>query len=168
MASLGTLTREDAGSDGWLRLFSGRFATQSEAEAHRRDLRNQGRSDAFIVVYINGRRIPLSQASLTSVAPLPGARDEAASVATVEVVPESLEQEDEAASWCVELGVFNSTIPVRLANAILDAPLQWQIRSVRNNGLTRYRTAFVAEGQARTWLMAAQAQGFTNAQLVQE
>ena len=110
----------------------------------------------------------MSQASLTSVAPLPGARDEAASVATVEVVPESLEQEEEVASWCVELGVFNSTIPVRLANAILDAPLQWQIRSVRNNGLTRYRTAFVAEGQARTWLMAAQAQGFTNAQLVQE
>ena len=46
-----------------------------------------------------------------------------------------------------ELGVFNSTIPVRLANAILDAPLQWQIRSVRSEGLTRYRTAFVAEEQ---------------------
>ena len=73
MAALGTLTREDAGSDGWLRLFSGRFVTQSEAEEHRRELRSQGRADAFIVVYINGRRIPLSQASLTSVASLPGA-----------------------------------------------------------------------------------------------
>ena len=76
--------------------------------------------------------------------------------------------EEEDASWSVQLGVFNSTIPVRLANAILDAPLQWQIRSVRSEGLTRYRTAFVAEEQAQRWLIAAQAQGFTNAQLVQE
>jgi hypothetical protein len=64
--------------------------------------------------------------------------------------------------------VFNSTIPVRLANAILDAPLQWQIRSVRTDGLTRYRTAFVSEAQARNWLNAAQVQGFSNAQLVRE
>jgi len=167
MAALGTLTREDAGSDGWLRLFSGRFVTQSEAEEHRRELRSQGRADAFIVVYINGRRIPLSQASLTSVASLPGAPNEG-SVETVEQAVTDSPVEEEDASWSVQLGVFNSTIPVRLANAILDAPLQWQIRSVRSEGLTRYRTAFVAEEQAQRWLIAAQAQGFTNAQLVQE
>jgi len=169
MAALGTLTREDAGSDGWLRLFSGRFATQSEAEVHRGELRDLGRADAFIVVYINGRRIPLSQASLTAVASLPGAQPES--------VPPAVEVEEPVApvetaavqpAWCVELGVFNSTIPVRLANAILDAPLQWQIRSVRSEGLTRYRTGFVTEDRAKTWLKAAQAQGFSNAQLVRE
>jgi cell division septation protein DedD len=170
MASLGTLTREDAGSDGWLRLFSGRFATQSEAEAHRSELRGQGRNDAFIVVYINGRRIPLSQASVTSVASLPGAQNpglpQSAPEVAVADAPSNEAVIEEA--WCVELGVFNSTIPVRLANAILDAPLQWQIRSVRTDGLTRYRTAFVSEAQARNWLNAAQVQGFSNAQLVRE
>ena len=173
MASLGTLTREDAGSDGWLRLFSGRFATQTEAEVHRSELRGQGRTDAFIVVYINGRRIPLSQASLTSVASLPGAaaseetQTEPAVVQPEAVVPVSPVAEV-AEAWCVELGVFNSTIPVRLANAILDAPLQWQIRSVRSDGLTRYRTAYVTEEQAQNWLSAAQVAGFSNAQVVRE
>ena len=176
MAALGTLTREDAGSDGWLRLFSGRFATQAEAEAHRSELKGQGRNDAFIVVYINGRRIPLAQASVTSVASLPGAQNPGLSQSEIDPEVQAEEEVEEAPlnqalieeAWCVELGVFNSTIPVRLANAILDAPLQWQIRSVRSDGLTRYRTAFVSEAQARNWLNAAQVQGFSNAQLVRE
>jgi cell division septation protein DedD len=139
-------------------------------------LKGQGRNDAFIVVYINGRRIPLAQASVTSVASLPGAQNpglsqsetdsEVQAEAEVEEAPSNQALIEEA--WCVELGVFNSTIPVRLANAILDAPLQWQIRSVRTDGLTRYRTAFVSEAQARNWLNAAQVQGFSNAQLVRE
>ncbi|MCH1582722.1 MAG: SPOR domain-containing protein [Flavobacteriales bacterium] len=172
LASLGTLTREDAGSDGWLRLFSGRFATQAEAEAHRAELRDQGRKDAFIVVYINGRRIPLSQAAVTSTGSLPGRpgseelSPQAPSAATTVEAPTAEDGPAEAAGWLVELGVFNSTIPVRLANAILDAPLDWEIRSVRTNGLTRYRTKGVVEAKARQWLEEARERGFSNAKLL--
>ena len=171
LAALGTLTREDAGSDGWLRLFSGRFATQDEAEMHRAELRDQGRKDAFIVVYINGRRIPLSQAGVTSTGSLPGRAGNEVPPSpemqeSSEEVPPVAADGDEEDGWIVELGVFNSTIPVRLANAILDAPLNWEIRSVRTNGLTRYRTKAVSETEARQWLEEARERGFSNAKML--
>ena len=124
------LTREDAGSDGWLRLFSGRFVSESDAIEHRDELRAKGRADAFVVVYINGRRTPLSQARTTAVAGIAGvgqpeeSRPRPAQPAEPEAVPFE-------SGWRVELGRFSSTIPVRLANAILDAPLDWEIRSER-------------------------------------
>jgi hypothetical protein len=169
LANLGTLTREDAGSDGWLRLFSGRFQSQEEAAQHRSELQSQGLADAFIVVYINGRRIPLAQASTTSVSPLPGNPAEqvsdipAQNPAGVEAVEPSGAEEG---GFQIELGVFDSTIPVRLANAILDAPLSWEIRSERTEGLTRYRTRPVDRETADAWLVEAQARGFANARLV--
>ena len=172
LAALGTLTREDAGSDGWLRLFSGRFLTEAEAQTHRAELRDQGRKDAFIVVYINGRRIPLSQAAVTSTGSLPGRPGSEAlpSPETQEAEAEEVPPVDgapvEESGWLVELGVFNSTIPVRLANAILDAPLNWEIRSVRTNGLTRYRTKAVAQDKALLWLNEARERGFSNAKML--
>ena len=164
LADLGTLTREDASADGWLRLFSGRFSESAQAEAHRESLRLLGWSDAFIVVYINGRRIPLSQASTTAVSPLPGSsdggdvRESAPPVSTPAPTVNT-------GSWYVELGVFNSTIPVRLANAILAAPLEWNITSVREAGLTRYVTGNTDRTEAEAWLNAARSDGFSNARL---
>ncbi len=167
LVALGTLTREDAGPDGWLRLFSGRFDSEAEAVSHRDELKRNGRQDAFIVVYINGRRIPLSQASTTSVAPLPTTEGEAVNRVREAEVAQPLPIEAEG-SWYVELGVFTSTIPVRLANAILDAPLEWEIRSVRENGRTLYRTRGAAEDLARNWRDAARSAGFANARLARE
>ena len=167
LASLGTLTREDAGSDGWLRLFSGRFESEAEAVSHRNELQSNGRQDAFIVVYINGRRIPLSQASTTSVAPL--SRPEGDGVnRDSETVSEQSSSGEPEGGWYVELGVFTSTIPVRLANAILDAPLEWEIRSVRENGRTLYRTKGAVEELALDWRDAARRAGFANARLARE
>lgn len=171
LARLGTLTREDTGSDGWLRLFSGRFADQVSAERHRDELKADGLSDAFIVVYINGRRIPLLEASTTAIASLP--REEPAPDAAQETNGDAapLEAPDENdgadAGFLVELGVFNSTIPVRLANAILDAPLDWEVRSVRNEGLTRYRTRLTDEDTAQGWLEEARGMGFSNARIIE-
>ncbi len=172
LADLGTLTREDAGVDGWLRLYSGRFPSESEAREHRNKLRDSGRTDAFIVVYVNGRRIPLSEASTTAVSPLPGAvsslEGNSVPVATdVDVVVDEVSA-DVAQRWYIELGVFSSTIPVRLANAILDAPLDWAITSLRDGGLTRYRTRTTDEQEARGWLESARERGFGNARLNQE
>ena len=161
------MTREDAGSDGWLRLFSGRFESEAEAVSHRDELKRNGRQDAFIVVYINGRRIPLSQASTTSVAPIPTAEGEGVNRDRDAEVAQPLPSVTEG-GWYVELGVFTSTIPVRLANAILDAPLEWEIRSVRENGRTLYRTQGAAEDVARNWRDAARNAGFANARLAQE
>ena len=163
LTSLGTLTREDAGTDGWLRLFSGRFGTLDEALLHKAELLELGRSDAFIVVYINGRRTPISQASTTSVAPITGMENGA----EADIVMDPVEaQPVQGQGWYVELGVFSSTIPVKLANAILDAPLGWAIRSLRADGLTRYRTRNAGEAEARRWLAEAQSSGFRNARLV--
>ena len=170
LARLGTLTREDTGADGWLRLFSGRFADQVSAEQHRDELKADGLSDAFIVVYINGRRIPLLEASTTAIASLP--REEPVPEAAVEVndgVPPVLtpdQNDGGGAGFLIELGVFNSTIPVRLANAILDAPLDWEVRSVRNEGFTRYRTRVTDEDTAQGWLEEARGMGFSNARII--
>ena len=176
LMDLGTLTREDAGTDGWLRLFSGRFSSVAEALDHRNSLRESGRADAFIVVYVNGRRIPLSEASTTAVSPLPGVASSPTEGPSSEEnsVPETTDVDvdevpaDVAQRWYVELGVFSSTIPVRLANAILDAPLDWSITSLREGGLTRYRTRTTDEQEARGWLESARESGFGNARLSEE
>lgn len=172
MSKLGTLTREDAGSDGWLRLFSGRFMSQQQAAQHRAELQSQGFTDAFIVVYINGRRIPLSQASTTSISPLPGNPSEGDAAVSTEDTPVLNDRDEtpalEDGGYQVELGVFNSTIPVRLANAILDAPLDWEIRSERNAGLTQYRTRMASRETAEAWLVEARVRGFANARLIAE
>ena len=69
--------------------------------------------------------------------------------------------------WRVELGEYTSTIPVRLANAILDAPLAWEVKSKRTGGVTRYVTRLTEDqDQARRWLNAARDLGFSSARLV--
>ena len=165
---LGTLTREDAGSDGWLRLFSGRFASESDAVEHRDDLRSKGREDAFVVVYINGRRTPLSQARTTAVAGIAGvgqpeeSRPRPAQPAEPEAVPVE-------SGWRVELGRFSSTIPVRLANAILDAPLDWEIRSERRGTETVYLTRLTSDqAEAEQWLAESRRSGFSSARLLEQ
>ena len=170
LRGLGALTREDAGQDGWLRLFSGRFQTEVEAVAQRDVLRAAGRTDAFVVVYVNGRRIPLSEAATTAVAGLNGLVP-----AGVDAAPEdggevpAEEALGNVEVWFLELGAFNSTIPVRLANAILDAPLAWEIRSIREGGQTVYRTrSMVDRGALEPWLTEALAQGFAGARIVRQ
>ena len=177
LSTLGTLTREDAGSDGWLRLFSGRFETETEARAHLSALKQEGRADAFVVVYINGRRIPLLQASTTATGgldvvnrPVAPSRDErpAAFDSGFALLDNAGADPDSSLpQWRVELGEYTSTIPVRLANAILDAPLEWEVRSRRDGGVTRYITRFSQEkGQAERWLAEAKAMGFSRARLL--
>ena len=172
LAKLGVLTREDAGTDGWLRLFSGRFASEGEAAEHRDRLRNDGRQDAFVVVYINGRRIALLEASTTAVGGLPEMGEGAVQQVPVsgggnEVEASPFDPEQKVQQWQLELGQYAATIPVRLANAILDAPLSWEIRSVRSNGKTRYVTQIVGSlEQASSWLEAAQNMGFEEAQVI--
>ena len=172
LAKLGVLTREDAGTDGWLRLFSGRFASEGEAAEHRDRLRNDGRQDAFVVVYINGRRIALLEASTTAVGGLPEMGEGAVQQVPVsgggnEVEASPFDPEQKVQQWQLELGQYAATIPVRLANAILDAPLSWEIRSVRSNGKTRYVTQIVGSlEQAASWLEAAQNMGFEEAQVI--
>ena len=177
LSTLGTLTREDAGSDGWLRLFSGRFETEEEARAHLASLKQDGRTDAFVVVYINGRRIPLLQASTTATGgldvvnrPVAPSRDEEPVESDGGVAPlenADADQDSSVPQWRVELGEYTSTIPVRLANAILDAPLEWEVRSRRDGGVTRYITRFTEEvGQAERWLAEAKAMGFSRARLM--
>jgi len=173
LRQLGTLTREDAGADGWLRLFSGRFDTEAEARRHLSELRAAGLSDAFVVVYINGRRTPLLMAGntatmglqeLASTAPLNGGLQNEQGVAPAEEVV----REAPGRQWQVQLGTYASTIPVRLANAILDAPLDWGIQSTREDGLTRYVTRLVNdEAQAQAWLETAREMGFVEASMVE-
>lgn len=167
LADLGQLTRENAGSDGWLRLFSGRFESESEARDHLAQLRASGRNDAFVVVYINGRRIPLLEASTTATSgtaalegPTPESQRSEQNPVEVTVAP----VEPVVQGWKLQLGAFSSTIPVRLANAILDAPLEWEVQSVREGGLTRYVTRAVSsETQVRSWLESARDMGFQDA-----
>jgi hypothetical protein len=177
LSTLGTLTREDAGADGWLRLFSGRFETEEEARAHLAALKQDGRTDAFVVVYINGRRIPLLQASTTATGgldvvnrPVAPSRDEEPVESGGGVAPvdnAGAAQDSSVPQWRVQLGEYTSTIPVRLANAILDAPLEWEVRSRRDGGVTRYITRFTEEeGQAERWLAEAKAMGFSRARLM--
>ncbi|MGB1072584.1 MAG: SPOR domain-containing protein [Flavobacteriales bacterium] len=177
LSTLGTLTREDAGSDGWLRLFSGRFETEEEARAHLAALKQDGRTDAFVVVYINGRRIPLLQASTTATGgldvvnrPVAPSRDEEpveSDSGVTSADDAGADQDSSVPQWRVELGEYTSTIPVRLANAILDAPLEWEVRSRRDGGVTRYITRFTEEeGQAERWLAEAKAMGFSRARLM--
>ena len=169
LSKLGTLTREDAGTDGWLRLFSGRFATEGEAARHRDGLRSDGRKDAFVVVYINGRRIPLLEASTTATGGLPDMGTESVPTEVSAGIPEtSSNLSNVVAQWRVELGEYASTIPVRLANAILDAPLRWEIRSSREQGMTRYLTQPVASlEEATSWLEQARDMGFSQARLIE-
>ena len=169
LSKLGTLTREDAGTDGWLRLFSGRFATEGEAARHRDGLRSDGRKDAFVVVYINGRRIPLLEASTTATGGLPDMGTESAPTEVSVGLPEtSSNSSNVVAQWRVELGEYASTIPVRLANAILDAPLRWEIRSSREQGMTRYLTQPIASlEEATSWLEQAREMGFAQARLIE-
>ena len=165
---LGTLTREDAGSDGWLRLFSGRFASESDAIEHRDELRAKGRADAFVVVYINGRRTPLSQARTTAVAGISGVGqpEESRPRPAQPVEPEAVPVES---GWRVELGRFSSTIPVRLANAILDAPLDWEIRSERRGTETVYLTRLTLDqAEAEQWLAESRRSGFSSARLLEQ
>ena len=169
LSKLGTLTREDAGTDGWLRLFSGRFATEGEAARHRDGLRSDGRKDAFVVVYINGRRIPLLEASTTATGGLPDMGTESTPTEVSVGLPETSRNPSiVVAQWRVELGEYASTIPVRLANAILDAPLRWEIRSSREQGMTRYLTQPVASlEEATSWLEQARKMGFSQARLIE-
>ena len=165
---LGTLTREDAGSDGWLRLFSGRFAGESDAVEHRDELRSKGRSDAFVVVYINGRRTPLSQSRTTAVAGIAGVGqpEESRPRPVPPAEPEAVPVES---GWRVELGRFSSTIPVRLANAILDAPLDWEIRSERRGTETVYLTRLTLDqAEAEQWLAESRRSGFNSARLLEQ
>jgi hypothetical protein len=53
------LTGEDVGLDGWLRLFSGRFADLASARSHLTDIQSSGRLDAFVVAYEDGVRVAL-------------------------------------------------------------------------------------------------------------
>ena len=173
LSALGTLTREDAGSDGWLRLFSGRFDTEAEARTHLSALQDNGRSDAFVVVYINGRRIPLLEASTTATGGLDvisAAESEASEVEAPAASTTPVETTSEAAlTLQVQLGAYSSTIPVRLANAILDAPLEWEVRSVREGGLTRYVTRPTLDAaEAERWLEAARGMGFLQATVLRE
>ena len=72
------------------------------------------------------------------------------------------------AQWRVELGEYASTIPVRLANAILDAPLRWEIRYSREQGMTRYLTQPIAYlEEATSWLEQAREMGFAQARLIE-
>ena len=69
--------------------------------------------------------------------------------------------------WWVELGRFDSTIPVRLANAILDAPLNWNIKSDRQGGQTVYLTRSVrSESEALRWMQEAKRRGFSDAKVL--
>ena len=114
LSTLGTLTREDAGADGWLRLFSGRFETEEEARAHLAALKQDGRTDAFVVVYINGRRIPLLQASTTATGgldvvnrPVAPSRDEEPVESGGGVAPvdnAGAAQDSSVPQWRVQLG----------------------------------------------------------------
>ena len=165
---LGTLTREDAGSDGWLRLFSGRFASESDAVEHCDDLRSKGRADAFVVVYINGRRTPLSQARTTAVTGIAGVGQPEES-RPLPAQPVELEALPVESGWRVELGRFSSTIPVRLANAILDAPLDWEIRSERRGTETVYLTRLTSDqAEAEQWMAESRRSGFSSARLLEK
>ena len=76
---------------------------------------------------------------------------------------------DVAPALQVQLGAYSSTIPVRLANAILDAPLEWEVRSVREGGLTRYVTRPTLDAaEAERWLEAARGMGFLQATVLRE
>ena len=69
--------------------------------------------------------------------------------------------------WRVELGRFDSTIPVRLANAILDAPLNWDIKSDRQGVQTVYLTRSVdSKSEALRWMEEAKRRGFTDARVL--
>jgi len=165
---LGTLTREDAVSDGWLRLFSGRFASESDAVEHCDDLRSKGRADAFVVVYINGRRTPLSQARTTAVTGIAGVGQPEES-RPLPAQPVELEALPVESGWRVELGRFSSTIPVRLANAILDAPLDWEIRSERRGTETVYLTRLTSDqAEAEQWMAESRRSGFSSARLLEK
>ena len=125
-----------------------------------------------MVVYINGRRIALLEASTTAVGGLPEMGEGAVQQVPVsggenEVEASPFDPEQKVQQWQLELGQYAATIPVRLANAILDAPLSWEIRSVRSNGKTRYVTQIVGSlEQASSWLEAAQNMGFEEAQVI--
>ena len=166
LAAFGKLTREDAGADGWLRLFSGRFDSEGEARSHLSELQQLGRTDAFVVVYINGRRIPLLEASTTAtggMAVLGERTSDGAVGASNEAVitPSEGPQPQREVRWQLQLGAYSSTIPVRLANAILDAPLDWEVQSIREGGLTRYVTrTSVEEDVVQDWLSQARVMGF--------
>ena len=165
---LGALTREDAGADGWLRLFSGRFQSESDAVEHKDELRRKGRADAFVVVYTNGLRTTLSQAGTTVTAGPSDAGGEGRTTEDPTVGPTEVD-EVHPMGWRVELGRFNSTIPVRLANAILDAPLDWEIRSERKGSETVYLTrATASEVEAREWLEELRQRGFGSARVLIE
>ena len=167
------MTREDAGADGWLRLFSGRFGSESEARQHLTMLKSRGRRDAFVVVYINGRRIPLLEAGTTATAGIANLQEAGQTVEerAEEVGDNGLDVvgvEGQEVKWQLQLGAYSSTIPVRLANAILDAPLEWQVRSVREGGLTRYVTRpSLSEEEVSGWLRAAREMGFVEASMVE-
>ena len=124
----------------------------------------------FVVVYVNGRRIPLSEAATTAVAGLNGLVPSGVDAAPVDGGEVPVEEvPDNVEVWFLELGAFNSTIPVRLANAILDAPLAWEIRSIREGGQTVYRTrSMVDRGALEPWLTEALAQGFAGARIVRQ
>ena len=166
LEALGTLTREDSDSDGWLRLFSGRFDGEQEAIDHRNELRSAGRVDAFVVVYINGRRIPLNQASTTAIA---GIANMSPEVEAQEEPEAKVTAPAPSRGWWVELGRFDSTIPVRLANAILDAPLNWDIKSDRQGVQTVYLTRSVdSESEASGWMEEAKRRGFADAKVLNQ
>ncbi|MDG2425098.1 MAG: SPOR domain-containing protein, partial [Flavobacteriales bacterium] len=109
------LTGENAGNDGWLRLFSGRFETLALARTHLEQLQSSGRSDAFVVAYENGVRVALFSAA-------------------------QQQQQLRPVGGVVVLGVFSGQIPVDLANFVLLAPSDWGIRGVQVGETTRYQT----------------------------
>ena len=83
--------------------------------------------------------------------------------------PVELEALTVESGWRVELGRFSSTIPVRLANAILDAPLDWEIRSERRGTETVYLTRLTSDqAEAEQWMVESRRSGFSSARLLEQ
>ena len=83
--------------------------------------------------------------------------------------PVELEALTVESGWRVELGRFSSTIPVRLANAILDAPLDWEIRSERRGTETVYLTRLTSDqAEAEQWMAESRRSGFSSARLLEQ
>ena len=176
LSTLGTLTQEDAGADG-LRLFSGRFETEEEGagpfgrvEAGRTDGRLRGGVHQWPKDSAPASQYDRDGGLDVVNRPVAPSRDEEPVESGGGVAPvdnAGAAQDSSVPQWRVQLGEYTSTIPVRLANAILDAPLEWEVRSRRDGGVTRYITRFTEEeGQAERWLAEAKAMGFSRARLM--
>ena len=116
----------DQTSNGFIRYTSGKFASLSDAEARKTLARELGVVDAFVSVYVNGKRVSVSAAAAQGTS-----TQESNAPTSNSTAPKTYQ---------LKIGSFDEQVPSSVARALLMLEAKWGIYQVKEAGQTVYYT----------------------------